>query len=191
MSDTPRTDLEFANWDESPEVKALGELARQLERELATERCETCNCELSACGEQNIDGTPSMDCQLCQASDRINTLERELAEAETALDDSSRALKMLQRHQNGAREITKCPNWETLEDWVTQLMSQLTTQRAALEKAREALEMCRMVVQNEINVREMLGKPTQVWPDLLTGCVSGGGIEDAITTITAVLEATR
>jgi len=32
---TPRTDLEFANWDESPEVKALGELARQLERELS------------------------------------------------------------------------------------------------------------------------------------------------------------
>lgn len=34
MSDTPRTDLELSNWDESPEVKALVGLSRQLEREL-------------------------------------------------------------------------------------------------------------------------------------------------------------
>lgn len=34
MSDTPRTDLELANWDESPEVKAIIKVARELEREL-------------------------------------------------------------------------------------------------------------------------------------------------------------
>jgi len=34
MSDTPRTDLELSNWDESPEVKALVGLSRQLERKL-------------------------------------------------------------------------------------------------------------------------------------------------------------
>jgi hypothetical protein len=34
MSDTPRSDLELSNWDESPPVKSMIELSRQVEREL-------------------------------------------------------------------------------------------------------------------------------------------------------------
>jgi hypothetical protein len=33
-SDTPRSDLELSNWDESPPVKSMIELSRQLEHEL-------------------------------------------------------------------------------------------------------------------------------------------------------------
>lgn len=33
-TDTPRTDAELANWDESPEMKSLAAVCRQLEREL-------------------------------------------------------------------------------------------------------------------------------------------------------------
>ena len=61
--------------------------------------------------------------------------------------------------------------------------SQLTSHKAALEKAGVALESCRMVVQNKINVCEALKLHTEVWPDLLTGCVSGGGIMEALNAI--------
>lgn len=112
---------------------------------------------------------------------RIAQLERELAEAREAS-------AVMQRHMNLARKVAGCADEETLVVTIEKLQSQCATQRAALEKAGEALESCRMVVQNEISIREMLGKPTRVWPDLLTGCVSGGGIEDALTTINAALE---
>ena len=40
MSDTPRTVTELANWNHSPEVKALVKLSRTLERELTAAQAE-------------------------------------------------------------------------------------------------------------------------------------------------------
>lgn len=39
-SDTPRTDAELVRWDHCPTLKVMIELARQLERELSTEKTQ-------------------------------------------------------------------------------------------------------------------------------------------------------
>lgn len=44
------------------------------------EHCEDCNFPLSACGEPNVDGTPTMDCQVCKLEDLLAT-ERAAREA--------------------------------------------------------------------------------------------------------------
>ena len=94
--------------------------------------------------------------------------------------------RQLERELKEARDDVS--NWKSIAGNNGTLEFRLATQRASLEKAREALECCRLVVQNEINVKEMLGKLTNVWPDLLTGCVSGGGIHEALAAINAALE---
>lgn len=65
---------------------------------------------------------------------------------------------------------------------------QLTTHKTALVKAREALESCTLVIRNEIRCRDLSGYGPGVWDDLLTGCVSCGGIESALTAINAALD---
>lgn len=65
---------------------------------------------------------------------RITQLERELAEAKEAG-------ALLQRHVNLARKVANCPDDETLVVAIEELQSQLTTQRAALEKAREVVRI--------------------------------------------------
>lgn len=59
--------------------------------------------------------------------------------------------------------------------------------RNAAEAARAALEMCRLMVENEISGLELSGRQLNAWPDLLTGCVSGGGINSALAQLGAVL----
>lgn len=59
----------------------MGIQSRNKSQEVETmEYCEDCNFPLSACGEQNIDGTPSMDCQVCKLRDLL-AAERAAREA--------------------------------------------------------------------------------------------------------------
>ena len=66
------------------------------------------------------------------------------------------------------------------EEWRQERDALLRKVEAAKEMA-EALESCRANVEHEIRRRELLKQSTDQWPDVLTGCVSGGGINAAIT----------
>lgn len=44
----------------------------------------------------------------------------------------------------------------------------------------QALSMVRANVEHEIRAREIVGRSSSQWPDVLTGCHSGGGIIPAI-----------
>jgi hypothetical protein len=59
MSDTPRTDALFTDWDQSPEVKALANLARHLELNLNEAKTEL------AAIKRRLSGELSEDCPLC------------------------------------------------------------------------------------------------------------------------------
>lgn len=51
---------------------------------------------------------------------------------------------------------------------------------AAGNISEQALEMVRVNVEHEIRAREIAGHSSNQWPDVLTGCHSGGGIIPAI-----------
>ena len=53
------------------------------------------------------------------------------------------------------------------------------------EVMADALRSARSVIKNEIIGCELSGRQTNAFPDLLTGCVSGGGIEAALAAFDA------
>lgn len=55
---------------------------------MTTERCKTCNAELSPCGPQDDDGEPSMDCQPCQLTAQRDSALAELAKVMEERDGS-------------------------------------------------------------------------------------------------------
>jgi hypothetical protein len=59
-----------------------------MKAELAAERCEVCNTELSQCGVQGVDGEPSMDCLVCKLREQLaaEREKREQAEGEEPFD---------------------------------------------------------------------------------------------------------
>lgn len=57
--------------------------ARVAELEVCNKRCETCNSELSYCGEMTVDG-PSLDCEVCQLRDIIKDLRARVVGMEEA-----------------------------------------------------------------------------------------------------------
>lgn len=61
----------------SNKVEELQRRVEELESE-QFEYCDDCGAPLSACGEPSPDGTPSMDCKVCQLRDKIDDLERQL-----------------------------------------------------------------------------------------------------------------
>lgn len=90
-----------------------------------TERCQECGCELSACGEPCLDGTPSMDCPLCRRQAAIRELRAELAEA-----NNENALL-----RTGPAEA----GWWSPET-VHAYQQELSTAKAALDEARKDKE---------------------------------------------------
>lgn len=54
---------------------------------------------------------------------------------------------------------------------------------AAIKVAWQALEISRLMVRNEMMCCEVANVHPGAWPDLLTGCVSGGGIEAALAAL--------
>ena len=60
-----------------------------------------------------------------------------------------------------------------------------------LEICAKALRDCEAMVKNEIMACEFAKTSANAWPDLLTGCVSGGGIQSAIAAIDAELARTK
>lgn len=56
-----------------------------------------------------------------------------------------------------------------------------------LEICAKALRDCEAMAKNEIMRCELAETSANAWPDLLTGCVSGGGIQSAIAAIDAAL----
>lgn len=51
---------------------------------------------------------------------------------------------------------------------------------AVRELALDALKMVALNIRNELVSREVAGRSANQWPDVLNGCVSGGGVEVAI-----------
>jgi len=49
-----------------------------------------------------------------------------------------------------------------------------------LDLALDTLKMVASNVRNELVSREVAGRSVNQWPDVLNGCVSGGGVEAAI-----------
>ena len=78
MENTPRQMLDMFN-DKLAIIAS--ESASEHPPTATDERCEVCNGELSACGEQNVDGTPSMDCRYCQLKEAHDNLKQQLAGA--------------------------------------------------------------------------------------------------------------
>lgn len=51
---------------------------------------------------------------------------------------------------------------------------------AVRELALDTLKMVASNIRNELVSREIAGRSANQWPDVLNGCVSGGGVEAAI-----------
>jgi hypothetical protein len=67
---TRREAIEWALKEQRSQIMAAIPTSKTEELEW----CEECNFPLSPCGEQNVDGTPSMDCKVCQLRDKVAQL---------------------------------------------------------------------------------------------------------------------
>lgn len=111
------------------------------------------------------DASTSMSDNLCVArpvcdASFARNLERKLAER---TEERDTALAKLEAFSNGYVDS-----------------EQHNAMARKLAKCREALESCRLMVINEIECCKLSGRSANAWPDLLTGCVSGGGIEQIL-----------
>lgn len=146
--------------------------AEKAERELSAHvKVETCaSCGLRKPTPYRRDDMGGYVCLTCVET-RLNKAEACCAEMRVLVED----LKAWTRYND--------PYSEKI---LHALSSDCGTGWLSPEKAKvlvEALEMCRSVVENEINVRNTFGRDTGAWPDVLTGCVSGGGIIKALATV--------
>lgn len=67
------------------------------------------------------------------------------------------------------------------EVWV--LSKRVAELEAIRELALDTLKMVASNIRNELVSREVAGRSANQWPDVLNGCVSGGGVEAAIEAI--------
>lgn len=129
---TPRSDLEIANWDESPEVKALGELARQLERELGEARKHTKTCQ----------SCHSIGVQLDMIRDELKRIEARILESEFSEDP--RLSNILEYCRRSQRDIptfySVIGERDRLEAENLKLRIKVEDQRAALEATKNESE---------------------------------------------------
>lgn len=144
----------------------------------------------------------------CNALDRwLSAYKALVAQNERTKDDLEEAIKMLEKEVGGVITKTpeKCPkcgcemtvecdgrlmhvgrNWRQ-DDYsfcLERQRDQLAERVKELEDVRDlALDTLKMVasnIRNELVSREVAGRSANQWPDVLNGCVSGGGVEAAI-----------
>jgi hypothetical protein len=72
------------------------------------ERCQECSAELSACGEINPDGTPSLDCEVCQLRAEVERLTAIDAGTKMILENQRKEVKRLMEYCDSWGICTEC-----------------------------------------------------------------------------------
>lgn len=68
-----------------------------------------------------------------------------------------------------------------------ELFAKIGARDEALADCRKAIIPAIAVIENHIRVAEMLKRSPGPWPDVLSGCVSGDGLVQALATINTIL----
>jgi hypothetical protein len=83
------------------------ELREKLKSTVTFEYCSKCNSPLSACGEQSVDGCPTMDCQVCQLREQVEIYGRGVsAGKQEALNYTTQEREAYGKHVAGANEYS-------------------------------------------------------------------------------------
>lgn len=70
--------------------------------------------------------------------------------------------------------------WRLHANELDRLRARVKEFEEASAVALDALRMVAANIRNELVSREVAGRSANQWPDVLNGCVSGGGVEEAI-----------
>lgn len=183
------------------EYEALYEQSRQLERELAAEKDASEQLEMMAnkLHEQlaaviaERDELKNRLCnrpaviELAASQQEVARLREELAAIRNyGKGNSVWAASKESKMADAALSSTPAPPIAALASTPAPVHSD-TERLNVLEICAKALRDCEDMVKNEIMKCEFAKTSANAWPDLLTGCVSGGGIQSAIAAIDAEL----
>jgi len=97
----------------------------------------------------------------------------------TIVQDATGRTSVL-RHGEAWREVTGDNVILGAAYEIEKLRERVGELEGASAVALEALKMVGANIRNELVSREVAGRSVNQWPDVLNGCVSGGGVEEAI-----------